>query len=135
MSIRMAVALVLGLALLYPATALSRALEIEPARTRVGLARVHLEIDDLQIRDSKLIGTYEIRIPLFPSKDDRGDIEIGLPSPLDQVIAAGGTLEGSGRSVLDGRTHSVTCAFSGRKKVQIVVDTGTRILEFETRFR
>jgi len=51
-------------------------LRIEPTRTRtrVGIARVHLEITDLRIDRDRFIGTYEVTIPLAPWRNDRGRI-------------------------------------------------------------
>jgi len=44
-------------------------------------------------------------------------------------------LTGVGLSDEDGRSHSVVCEFGAEKSVRITIDTGDRILAFNTRYR
>ena len=117
-----------------PAGATETVIRIEPCKTRVGIARVHLELSDLRLAGGRLLGDYRIKIPLAPVLNDRGTIEIGLDRPLAQVIANRGTVLGWSHSVLDGRTHPVVCEFGSSHNVKITIDTGNRILSFNTRF-
>lgn len=107
---------------------------MEPARTRVGLATVNLLVSDLRLNEDALVGRYEIRVPLAPWMNDRGEIRLEAPAPLENVISGGGTASGTGHSVLDGRTHSITCAFEPDGTVQILVDTDRRDLAFKTQY-
>jgi hypothetical protein len=124
---------ILALALL-PGFASSEPLRIEPASTRVGVARVSLEISDLRLAGDRLHGTYRVRVPLAPAMNDRGSIEIDLEDSLGRTLAGLGTVAGVGRSALDGRDHLVTCHFGPDRRVDIVIDTGDRILTFRTRY-
>ena len=125
--------------LLLPVALRSAATEapirVEPCKTRIGIARVHLMLSDLRLSGDRLLGDYRIKIPLAPVLNDRGTIEIGLDRPLSQIIASRGTVAGRGHSLLDGRTHPVVCEFGSAGDVKITIDTGDRILAFKTRYQ
>jgi len=110
------------------------AVRLEPAKTWVGLVRVHLEVSDLTVVDEALVGTYELRVPLAPEKDDRGTVRFALGRPLDQAVVEGAVLMGMGQSVIDHRTHRIRCAFGDGESVRIDVDTGDRRLSFRSRW-
>ena len=109
--------------------------ELEPAKTRVGIARVKLEVRDLRMESSDtIVGNYEIKIPMAPWRNDKGAISLHAPEPLDRLTADGGTLSGSGLSDLDGRTHGIVCEFATDGFVEIHIDTPERDLAFRTRY-
>jgi len=109
--------------------------ELAPARTRVGIARVNLAVSDLRLESSDtIVGIYEIKIPMAPWKNDRGEISLHAPEPLEQLAADGGTLSGSGLSENDGRTHEIVCEFQADGFVEIHVISPDRELEFRTRY-
>ena len=108
--------------------------ELAPARTRVGIARVNLQVSDLRMETTDtIVGTYEIKIPMAPWRNDRGAISLHAPEPLDRITAAGGTLSGSGLSE-DGQTHGIICDFETDGFVAIHITTPDRELEFRTRY-
>ena len=117
-----------------PAGALSRGLLVQTAKTRIGIAKVILEIDELSLTENGLIGEYEIRIPLAPFMDDHGSILIDMEQPLVDAVNPGNTLTGSASSVEDGRVHDVACTFLAGERVSIVVTTTERVLSFEAPF-
>lgn len=104
-----------------------------PAHTHVGLARVTLLVSDLVYRGGNLIGSYEVRIPLAPWRNDRGEMSLRLREPLDRMLASGRTATGIGHSAEDGRVHPVTCSFEADGTIQISVETPERTLAFTTR--
>jgi len=110
--------------------AATRSLVIERARTRVGIARVILNIEPLILTDEGLVGAYAIRVPLAPFMDDFGTIEIPMDS-LHEALVPGNTVHGTASSREDGRIHDVACTFKESKKVRIVVTTPNRMLSFE----
>ena len=108
---------------------------MEPAKTRVGLARVNLQVSDLHLTGADtIVGTYEIKIPLAPWRNDRGEISLQVLGSLELLATGGGTMSGSGHSELDGRTHPIVCEFETDGFVQIHVATPDRDLEFRTRY-
>jgi len=107
---------------------------LDPARTWVGLARVYLEVSELRVENDSLVGTYRIRVPLAPNRDDRGTVRFALAQPLDQVLVEGAVLLGQGKSSLSERTHRIRCAFGEAASVRIEVDTGDRRLSFRSRW-
>ena len=104
-----------------------------PAHTRVGLARVTLLVSDLAYRADGLTGSYEVRIPLAPWRNDRGEMHLDLREPLDRVVASGKSVTGSSHSAENGRVHPVTCNFDADGTVRITVETDQRTLAFTTR--
>ena len=103
-----------------------------PAHTRVGLARVTLLVSDLVYRGGSLTGSYEVRIPLAPWRNDRGEMRLEIREPLDRLLASGKSVTGSSRSVENGRVHPVTCSFEADGTVRITVETNERTLAFTT---
>lgn len=110
-----------------------RSFEIERSDTRVGLAKVILDVEGLSISRDRVEGTYAIRIPLAPMMNDYGRISLKLNEPMEQVIALGRVLRGSGLSVEDGRVHGIECAFRPDGTVKITVTTPDRVLAFNSR--
>lgn len=124
-------ALTLGLMVASIAGATTRSLVVEPARTRIGIARVVLNIAPLTITDEGIVGNYAIRIPLAPFMNDSGKIEIPI-TDLNETLVSGSTIHGTASSREDGRVHDVACTFKESKKVRIVITTPDRVLAFET---
>jgi hypothetical protein len=108
---------------------------LAPAKTRVGLARVNLEVRDLRLAATDtIVGTYEITVPLAPWKNDRGAVSLRAEESLERLTTDGGTLSGSGHSEMDGRNHSIVCRFETDGFVAIHVTTPDRELRFRTRY-
>jgi hypothetical protein len=117
-----------------PAGALSSGLQVKQAKTRIGIAKVILQIDGLNLTGSDLVGDYRIRIPLAPFMDDRGSIRIEVDGSLQEAVLPGSILLGSASSEEDGRVHHVACTFLKGARVNIVVTTPSRVLDFEAPF-
>lgn len=121
----------LCLALASSISATTRSVVVEPAKTRVGLARVLLDMEPLVLTDEGLLGAYSLRVPLAPFMDDSGTVEIPLTEKLSEIIEPGKTLLGTATSRKNGRIHEVACTFEKAGQVQIVVTTQKRVLKFE----
>lgn len=130
-----AVMVVLFAATVPPAGASEPAIRIEPARTWAGLARVHLEVDDVELGERDLRGHYRVRVPLVPSKNDEGEIRLFASEPLDEVMESGGSLEGTGTSRVNDRVHEVRCTVLPGGELELKITTDRRTLRFETRYR
>lgn len=114
----------------FPLPSLPFKLEFGKAKTRVGIAQVTLHVSRLTVLTDRIVGHYELKIPLAPMMNDRGTVEIMLDQPLDRAIDAGKALEGRGDSSEDGRRHGIRCALRKDGKAEIRVDTGDRVLDF-----
>ncbi len=117
-----------------PKAATVAALRMEPTRTRVGIAKVKLEVSGLDILDGRITGDYRIEVPLAPMLNDRGTIDLPLDQRADRLLTYGGTVTGTGTSDDDGRIRPVVCTFSGDGEVNITIQTDRRKLSFHTRF-
>lgn len=124
----------LALATAMPAGALSNGLQVQPAKTRIGIAKVILQIDALSLAGTDLVGEYKIRIPLAPFMDDHGSIRFDLDRPLREAVLPGSTIHGAASSLENGRVHPVECTFLQGEKVNIVVTTADRVLTFQAPF-
>jgi hypothetical protein len=111
-------------------------LSIDPSKTSVGIVRVHLEISDLWISgDDELEGSFRIKVPLLPSRNDSGAIRLQADRPLEQMRQSGGLLTGSARSGVSGETHAVACRVQADGQLDINVTTSKRSLSFKSRYR
>lgn len=108
---------------------------VDPSKTWVGLARVHLEVTDLRSAGSELTGRYRIRVPLAPSKNDSGTIVLKLAQPLDHLQEAGGEAAGNAHSEINGKTRSVDCRIRPGGLISIRITTDDRTLRFKTKYR
>lgn len=124
-------ALTLCLMIASSVGATTRGMVVEPAHTRIGIARVVLSIDPLILTNEGLVGNYTIRIPLAPFMNDSGKIKIPM-TDLNDILIPGSTIHGTASSREDGRVHEVTCTFKSSKKLRIIVTTPDRVLFFET---
>jgi hypothetical protein len=138
---RVAIACALLLAACLPAGSLAAeetpagaatGVRLDPSKTWVGPARVHLEVGDLQLSGHELQGEYKIRVPLRPSENDVGTIRLATLSTLEQMQADGGTLIGDARSAY-GKVHLLLCDVQPDGSVLIDVISDVRTLTFKTR--
>jgi len=124
-------ALTLGLVVASTVGAANRSVVVERARTRIGIARVVLNMAPLTFTGKGLVGDYTLSIPMAPFMGDSGTVEIPLTDSLNETFAPGQTLRGTATSREDGRVHDVACTFKKSSKVRIVVTTPQRVLSFE----
>jgi hypothetical protein len=117
-----------------PPVGSSARIGLEPAKTWVGLARVHLEVGDLRLAGEELLGEYRIRVPMRPSENDVGVIRLAEVDSIEQIQATGGMLVGDARSDY-GKVHVVSCEVQPDGVVLIEVISGKRTLSFKTRLR
>lgn len=136
-----ATALVIALAV-CPAPGLGSApgasslpLQIDPAKTRVGLSRVKLRISDAQLDDEGLTATYHYRNRFLEPNVDAGGLQLRSDQPLQQLLDEGGTLMGRAHSSISGRQHVVHCQLRPDGTMRIDFRMGHRIMTFETRYR
>jgi len=107
-------------------------LEIEPAQTWVGFARVHLEIDDLRQTGEMLEGTYQIRVPLSPRQNDTGRVQLRTPESMQKLGDNKTTVTGSALSST-GEVHEVVVRVQPNGVVRIQVVTPKRTLQFKSK--
>jgi hypothetical protein len=105
---------------------------LDPSKTWVGPARVHLDVGDLKLSGHELQGEYRIRVPLRPSENDVGTIRLAAFSSLEQMQKAGGTLIGDARSAY-GKVHLLLCEVRPGGDVLIDVISDVRTMTFKTR--
>ena len=108
--------------------------QVEPSKTWVGIARVHLEIDDLWLSGDELAGAYRIRVPLSPSRSDAGTLRLRLSDTVERLRGSGGTLVGNARSDRSDKLHDVVCTVSNSGKIRIDVHMDDRVLSFKSRY-
>ena len=107
---------------------------VEPAQTRVAIASVYLELSDLKVEADTLVGSFELRVPLIPSKDDRGTLALPMDAPLEQCLRPGATIRGLASSKTTDRVYPIACAVGPDGRVRIAVTTHDRTLEFTSRY-
>ena len=115
-----------------PANDLAR-ITMLPSQTKVGMAKVTLLVSDLAFEGDVLVGTYQIKIPLAPWRNDVGELRLFPDVPFLDTLASGGVVNGNVLSHENGRTHPVTCRIEADGTVNITVQTHERTLAFKTR--
>ena len=80
------------------------------------------------------IGSFELRVPLLPSKDDRGTLALLMDAPLEQCLRPGATIRGLASSTTTDRVSPIACAVGPDGRVRIAVTTHDRTLEFTSRY-
>jgi hypothetical protein len=110
-----------------------RGVRLDPSKTWVGLARVYLEVEDLELTGDGLAGEYRIRVPLKPSENDAGQILLAVDS-MDQLQIAGGRLLGEAQSSF-GKVHTLACEILENGRILVQVTSDERTLSFKTRMR
>ena len=103
---------------------------IEPSKTWVGVARVHLEVTELQWTGGELVGRYSVRVPLIPSRNETGTIALEMHE-LQQ--APGDTLVGTALNER-GQLHGVDCTIQAGNLIEIRITTEKRVMTFETHY-
>ncbi|NIM02178.1 MAG: hypothetical protein GTN89_15640 [Acidobacteria bacterium] len=114
-----------------PAT--ERLLTIEPSATWAGVARVHLEIEDVRQIGDVLEGTYRIRVPLSPGRNDTGRLVLHTSASLDKLGTTLATVSGDAVSST-GEVHEVDARMQPDGVVRIRVVTPWRTLRFKSRY-
>lgn len=109
-------------------------IRIEPTRTRVALARVHLKLGELRPDGNDLVGNFEINVPMLPLSDDRGTVRIHVPGSFPELARRGVVLDGTARSE-SGQVNPVRCRVSPDGSVTISITTPRRTLSFDSRYR
>lgn len=112
-----------------------RGVRIDPTSTRVMVASVHLELGDLEADGEELTGAFQIRVPMFPWKDDHGQVRMRLGAPLRDVVRRGGVLEGEATSDSSGHVRQIHCEVRSDGSLRISVTMPDRVLEFDSRYR
>jgi hypothetical protein len=110
------------------------AFSIEPSKTRVGIARVHLVVGELRLTEGVLEGSYSIRVPLRPSKNESGTIRLLVPVSLEQIRREGANLAGHAENARDGERRGVICDVHGDGRIRIEITTDKRTLSFDSRY-
>jgi propanediol utilization protein len=90
---------------------------------------------DLRSTGTELKGRYRIRVPLRPSKNDSGTIELHLVDPIDRLQQAGGQIAGSAHSEVNGKTRSVACKVRPGGRLNIRISGEEHTLTFKTKYR
>lgn len=116
-------------------------IDVADSSTYVNLARVDLEVGEMSFVDGKLVGNYAIDVPLLSSKSERGRIILSLLEEVEIYARDGGTIVGEGIAEgKDEKPRKITVAFSPwdseteKGGIQLKIDTGERILEFESTY-
>jgi len=107
---------------------------VEPAQTRVAIASVYLDLSDLQVQADTLVGSFALRVPLVPTKDDHGTLALLMDAPLQECLRPGATIRGLASSSTTDRVYPIECAVEPEGRVRIAVTTHDRTLEFTSRY-
>lgn len=107
---------------------------VEPAQTRVAIASIYLELSDLKVEADTLVGSFDLRVPLVPSKDDHGTLALLMDAPLEQCLRPGATIHGLASSKTTDRVYPIECAVEPDGRVRIAVTTRDRTLQFNSRY-
>jgi hypothetical protein len=118
---------------LAPALVAQPGIRIDPAKTWVGLARVHLTVTEVELADRQLEGAYRIRVPFLPGKNDTGTLQLRSARPLDEVQRFGGTLDGTALSV-SGEIREFVCDIRPDGTMRIDIAMEDRMVSFKTRY-
>ena len=103
----LAVLLLAGAPAVMSDPAAGRTLRIGPAKTRVGLSKVKLQVSEARIDDEKLEATYRLSNLFLEPKHDAGTLEVEVGQPLDRLLAGGGSIIERKR-IVDPPSASVT---------------------------
>ena len=121
----------------------SIAVDVADAVTYVQVAKINLSVGTMTVDKGKLLGTYSINVPLLKSKSEKGRIILPLLKDLDAYVRNGGSISGEGiaeegsqrgHRKIDVRFSPCDSATKGGR-IQLTIDTGKRILEFESTYQ
>ncbi len=118
-------------------------IHVEDTETRVGVAKVRLNISVLKIENRRVTGEYRIRVPLLKSKNDDGLIDLGFQQEMPATFHSGGVLKGDGISKVfeEDPPRVITCeiipdaASKMSGVILLTIETTDREIEFESRYR
>lgn len=119
-------------------------IQIDSTHTYVFVAKVSLSISDLVLKDGALVGTYHIRVPMKPSKNEWGIMELPLEKSkiVEHYMEKGGILEGTGESVKENQpTRIIACEIKPSSEgamygdLALEIDTGERVLNFVSEYK
>lgn len=119
---------------LAPALEAQPGIRIDPAKTWVGAARVHLMVTEVELTDGELEGAYRIRVPFLPGKNDTGTLQLRSARSLDEIQRLGGTLDGTAHSV-SGEVREVVCDIRPDGTMRIDIAMERRTVSFTTRYQ
>ena len=117
-------------------------IQVEDTETRIGIAKVRLQISPLNIDNERVIGKYRIRVPLLSSKNDDGLIDLEFQQALPVTFHTGGMLEGDGTSTVfkEDPPRGITCEIlpdSASKMsgdIILIIETTDRTIRFKSRY-
>jgi len=110
------------------------AFRVDPSKTRIGFARVHLDVSDLTLKGTELQGRYRIRVPMFPFKNDTGTIRLRTDGPIDLEREITGKLMGTANSD-SGIARDILCTLGPDNSIDIGITLNTRVLTFKTKYQ
>ena len=118
---------------LTPALVAQPGIRIDPAKTWVGPARVHLMVTEVELTEREIEGAYRIRVPFLPGKNDTGTLQLRSARSLGEIQRLGGTLDGTARSV-NGEVREVVCDVRPDGTMRIDIAMERRTVSFKTRY-
>lgn len=118
-------------------------IRVEDTETRVGIAKVRLQISPLKVENDRVIGKYRLRVPLLSSKNDDGLIDLEFQQELSVIFQTGGILEGDGISTTfkEDPPRGIICEIFPDKaskmsgKIILTIQTTDRKLRFKSRYK
>lgn len=113
------------------------AFTIEDSRCFVGIAPIYLSVSELKPEGGKLIGYYELKVPVMSSNDDRGKIVLSLNVAVDEIGKKGGVLIGKAHSEMEeGVVNDIVCEIIPKKDqaIRLAITTKDRTLKFKSRY-
>lgn len=113
------------------------AFQIENSKAYVGIAAVKLSVSTLRQVDGKLVGDYNIEVPLKKSKNDSGRIELEIDDSFEKIGEEGGTLRGFAfSSKEDKKPNLVVCKVGplSDKDIELAITTEHRTLNFDSKY-
>ena len=116
-------------------------LKINKASTWVSIAQVKLAISQIDIKDGRLTGFYDMQVPMFSENDEAGYINLSYSGPIADIRNNGGCMEGESirwdnKSVRRKVNLEIYPDESDKDRGNVIfkIDTGERILTFETTY-
>lgn len=116
-------------------------LRIADASTWVSIAQVNLKITDLALKEGRLTGKYDMKVPLFSSNNEDGQIQLSFAQKIVELREHGGVMEGFGiKGDKTAARREVSCEIIPSDenkdcgKIVLKIDTGERVLTFNTTY-
>ena len=116
-------------------------IDMPEMRGRVSIAVVKLSVNDLRVVGDRLVGNYELRVPLRSSENESGTVSFEVERPIEQLKSEGGHLEGLGICEQNDRPRFISCRITpnakrdkhGRVRFTVVGDKHT--VKFDSFYR